>query len=280
MKYRILILLIFNTLNTFSQNYNLEGCWFWDNSDDFDFEIRYENSKCQMIAYGKDNKSILSNDYFYYNISNDTINYINYSEKFDTLMFIYIIENISDSILQLRDIENAIYNYKRICESSPEIKKFKNNEFLYQGNTLVYISESEPDYTISGLKIGWINLNDNFKTITETFGEPYETLKGEDEINNHIFLLDTINENLNYIVVSERNDTLWGIQLTGYLTNQNYNFSSIRLGDYSYFVEKKLGIGSEQVEVEDINGYKWIYDPFPFSIEFIENRVYSIRIYK
>lgn len=97
-------------------------------------------------------------------------------------------------------------------------------------------------------------------------------------VKNHIFLLDTINNSINYIVLSERNDSLWVIQVTGYITNKNYSFSSVRLGDYSNFVEQKLGQGSRQEEVRDINGYTWDYTPFPFSIEFVNDRVYSIRI--
>ncbi len=282
MKQTILILLILSSLNSFSQNKNLTGCWLLTGSEDFDFEIIYENNKCQMTAYEKGGSARLSEDYFYYKISNDTINYLNYSENFDTIIFSYVIEDVSNDLLQIRDIpDNKIYKYERICNSPPVINKLKNNEFLLLGNAIAFISNTTPDYLKSGLKIGQINLNENFDSASKKLGnEIYKSLDGNNGIKNHIFLLDTIGENINYMVLSERNDTLFGVQLTGFSTERDYSFSSIKLGDYYNYVEQKLGIGSSQDEVKEINGYRWSYEPYPFSIEFVNDRVYSIRINK
>jgi hypothetical protein len=190
MKNTIIIFLILNALNSFSQSENIEGCWIWKGSEDFDFEVTYEKNKCQMIAYGKGNSSKLSDDYYYYEISNDTINYLNLSEKHDTIIFSYVIDKVSENLLQLRDIpDNKIYKYERKCDSPPNIRKLKNNEFLLLGNTIVFISDTIPDYSKNGLKIGQLNLNDSFNSASGKLGKKiYKTLDGENGIRNHPLL--------------------------------------------------------------------------------------------
>jgi hypothetical protein len=260
----------------------LDGCWLWTGSDDFDFEIIYESNKCKMTAYDKGGSSKLSEDFFYYEISNDTINYLNYSEKYDTIIFSYIIVDVSENVLHLKDIpDNKSYEYKRICDSPPTVNKLRYNEFLMLGNAIAFISDTISDYVKDGLKIGQLNINESFNSASNKLGNNiYKSLNGINGTKNHVFLLDTIGENINYMVLSERNDTILGIQLTGLYTERDYSFSSIRLGDYYNYVEQKLGMGSRQDEVKEINGYRWSYEPFPFSIEFVNDRVYSIRINK
>jgi len=97
MKRTIIILLILSSINSYSQNVNLEGCWLWKGPEDFDFEIIYESNKCQMTAFDKGGSSKLSEDFFYYEVSNDTINYLNYSEKYDTIIFSYVIEGVFEN---------------------------------------------------------------------------------------------------------------------------------------------------------------------------------------
>jgi len=161
------------------------------------------------------------------------------------------------------------------------INKLRKNEFLLLGNAIAFISDTISDYVEDGLQIGQLNLKESFNSASIKLGNKiYKSLDGINGTKNHIFLLDTIGENINYLVISERNDSLLGIQLTGFFTELDYSFSSIKLGDYYNYVEQKLGMGSRQDEVKEINGYRWSYEPFPFSIEFVNDRVYSIRINK
>ena len=55
-------------------------------------------------------------------------------------------------------------------------------------------------------------------------------------------------------------------------------FSSIVLGMPKEKVADILGFPSSVSDVPQIHGRLWNYEPFPFSIEFKEGRVYSLRI--
>jgi len=83
---------------------------------------------------------------------------------------------------------------------------------------------------------------------------------------------------LAYTVISYVKSVTETIQLTGHSTVEPIDFSSIVLGDDEMKVRERFGAPYFTEEVEEIEGYKWGYAPFPISIEFIDKKVYSIRI--
>lgn len=111
------------------------------------------------------------------------------------------------------------------------------------------------------------------------YGKPYQVIEnGESE--NRIYVFQA-SENLPipYIVVTYVNDKVDAIQLTGFSTDSNLDFSSLKLGDSVGVVKNRLGPPSDTSKAQDINGIEWTYYPFPISIQFIKDKLYSIRIY-
>jgi hypothetical protein len=264
--------------NLYSQD-KLIGTWFWSENEKYDIEVKYDNQYCEILALGKGNDSKLSDRFFKYKRINDTIYYYNTSYPKDSILFIYIIKSISDKKLKLFDPQNEInLAYSRLSDQKPEIVPLKTFEFHYLGNALAYVSKSLNGDPQESYSMGWIKLGSNVKDIENKLGKPFQLLNGNNGIINRVYLLDTVSNNINYIVISVKNDTINAIQLTGYKTNLDFSFSSISLGDYSNFVVQKLGPRYSKEKIEEINGEIWKYDPFPFSIEFVEDRVYSIKL--
>lgn len=158
----------------------------------------------------------------------------------------------------------------------------KNDHFLYTGSTIACLS-NQVDVPESGylncLHIGDIQMEMTLDEVETRLGKPYDVMKNE-ENENRIYVLPASDDlPVPYVVVTYVNDKVDAIQLTGVGTDSNLDFSSLQLGDNIEIVKKRLGSPSGTSEVQDINGIKWTYYPFPISIEFVKDKVYSIRIY-
>jgi hypothetical protein len=81
-----------------------------------------------------------------------------------------------------------------------------------------------------------------------------------------------------YWMISYQQGKVQSLQATGLSIPPNIHFSSINFGDEAQTVIDKLGQPSNKFKRRD-NGYEvWEYKPYPFSIEFKQYQVYSIRI--
>lgn len=82
------------------------------------------------------------------------------------------------------------------------------------------------------------------------------------------------------VVLLDKKGLIQGLQLTGKPsdTASSLQFSSIALGDSKDGVLDILGFPSSVSNVPEIHGKLWSYSPFPFTIEFVNNAVYSVRI--
>jgi hypothetical protein len=69
------------------------------------------------------------------------------------------------------------------------------------------------------------------------------------------------------------------IQLTGTKTDAPLAFSSIHLGDSENRVAELLGPPPHKEDLTDIVGVLWSYRPYPFSFEFEDGKVTSMRVH-
>lgn len=155
------------------------------------------------------------------------------------------------------------------------------NQFRYLNGSIACVTTSIPDPEegyLDCLHIGDVRMKMKAKGIEKIFGEPYQVIDNENT-QSRIYLLPTDGDKYPYLVVTYKKNKVDAIQLTGVSTTIDIDFSSIRLGDNEAVVKEILGPPSDISEVEQINGIKWSYNPFPISIEFIDTKVYSIRIY-
>jgi len=84
-----------------------------------------------------------------------------------------------------------------------------------------------------------------------------------------------------YLVAIDNAGKINKLQLTGKPSKMTDNlaFSSIKLGSSKQWVIDILGLPSSVTDVPQIKGTLWNYWPFPFSIEFVDEIVYSIEIH-
>lgn len=84
------------------------------------------------------------------------------------------------------------------------------------------------------------------------------------------------------VVVMDSEGIVRSLQLTGLLgdVQSKLHFSSIALGATQQSVTDILGLPSSVSDVPEIGGKMWSYFPFPFTIEFKNGAVYSVRIHE
>lgn len=85
-----------------------------------------------------------------------------------------------------------------------------------------------------------------------------------------------------YLVISRNDqDVVRSLQLTGYpsAASEALAFSSVTLGMPRDKVIGFLGLPSSVSDVPQVQGKLWNYAPFPFSIEPVKDRVYSVLIH-
>jgi hypothetical protein len=154
------------------------------------------------------------------------------------------------------------------------------DEFRHDGVGLGCFSNKnfkDSDGYLNCLKIGPIFMRMTIKEVENTFRTPVKIIEN-DGSQTRVYLLPTTDTHLPYFAITFKKNKVSSIQLTGYSTTSNVSFSSIKLGTHYKKVLEILGKPNEISKVPDIEGVIWDYEPFPFSIEFINRKVYSIKL--
>lgn len=81
-----------------------------------------------------------------------------------------------------------------------------------------------------------------------------------------------------YFVVTHRDSVISSVQLTADFKVSEYSFSTISPGDSMAKVDKSFGPRFSERPSPEIRGTLRDYAPFPFSIEYVNGVVYSIRV--
>ena len=159
------------------------------------------------------------------------------------------------------------------------------------------VKEIKPGYDYC-LRLGEIRVGDSFKNIQQQL-HAFETIP-EKFVNHPKLVNQQSNSNAwliplagiekhgavqlhSYLVVFvDNHQHVKGLQVTGIQgkTTDRLHFSSVKLGMKAEKVVDLLGNPSSVKDVKEINGKLWSYYPFPFSIEFVQGKVYSIHIEK
>lgn len=100
---------------------------------------------------------------------------------------------------------------------------------------------------------------------------PISTVQSGDQIRMQSYL----------VALLDNSGTVKSLQLTGKPseTTTALHFSGITLGIPKEKVVDILGFPSSVSDVPEIRGKLWNYSPFPFTIEFSNDKVYSVRIH-
>jgi hypothetical protein len=153
------------------------------------------------------------------------------------------------------------------------------NAFRFIGNHLV-CKTNELNAENSCYRIGDFILGDDFNSATKHFGKPWKLISQPDGHELAVFAIKATELEQAYWVIGKREGKIASIQLTGDFPSQVANFSTIQLSDPQSKVRDILGPRYIVRNVEDIKGTIWDFAPFQISIEFVDDKVYSIRVGK
>jgi len=154
------------------------------------------------------------------------------------------------------------------------------NEFRYAGNALICTREHlTDDGYLPCLTIGGIKIGDSISTVEKKYPDIFKTITNPDTSITKVYPVEGSIDEDPYFVVVYKNNLVSSIQLTGRGTKEILSFSSIRLGDQYKKALEVIGPPSKKNNVQEINGEIWSYFPFPISIEIVDNKVYSIKVY-
>ncbi len=162
---------------------------------------------------------------------------------------------------------------REIADMKSEAAKTPVNTFRFLGNALVCKSDSATDESAC-LRIGSLKIGAEYKPTSK----PWKEVPVKNGVTVSVFSIIAKDDITAYWVIGHKDGRITSIQLTGNYSNENLSFSTIMLNDSKDKVKKVLGPRYRESDVDSIKGAMWDYYPFPISIEFTNDRVYSIRI--
>ena len=152
------------------------------------------------------------------------------------------------------------------------------NTFRYIGNDLVCKQDTPAPNYLACLRIGPLRVGDSYRAVRGLHPKPWKEVALEDGVSAAAFLIIATGELNAYWVIGHRDDKIVSVQLTGNYSHPDLAFATIRLNDSEEKVLAMLGPRAQIRVVREIGGLLWDYHPFPISIEFVQGRVYSMRV--
>jgi len=147
------------------------------------------------------------------------------------------------------------------------------NTFRFLGNQISCKMEKiEDEYACH--RIGHIKIGSDYKPKIS----PYKEVEQKNGIVASVFVISSTEEYESYLVIGHKDNKIASVQYTGNYPSEKLTLASIKLMDTKSIVKKFLGPRYQVSKVKDINGEIWDYYPFPISIEFKDEVVYSMRI--
>ncbi len=153
------------------------------------------------------------------------------------------------------------------------------NAFRFIGNHLV-CKTNDPNAANPCYRIGQVILGDDFDKATKPLGKPWKLVSQPDGSELAVFTIKATDLEQAYWVIGHREGKIASVQLTGDFPSQVASFSTIQLTDSQSKVRDILGPRYAVRSIEAIKGTMWDYAPFSITIEFVNEKVYSIRIGK
>jgi len=123
-----------------------------------------------------------------------------------------------------------------------------------------------------GFKIGQYR-----ESVKNTFGKPIQTGQFEDGFEYEFYSLKPDNSvSIGFEYSAAELDKIWSIQLTG----KSYIeiVKGLKIGDSKKKVELLFGSPKSIEKVDEINGVRWDYENSNYSLEIVDDELYSFKI--
>lgn len=168
---------------------------------------------------------------------------------------------------------NSSLSQNQIVSIKNEVANTPINTFRFLGNALVCKSESADDH-YACFRIGNLKIGEKYQPRDKA----WKDVPQKNGVTASVHPIISNEKHNAYWVIGHKNGKMTSIQLTGNFPHKDLTFSTIKLTDSKKRVRKILGPRFQETNVESIKGQMWDYAPFQISIEFVDERVYSIRI--
>jgi hypothetical protein len=154
------------------------------------------------------------------------------------------------------------------------------NEFRRVGSgfTCVTVTKDFESGYLPCLRIGPLYVGRGEKDIEKLVGKPWKVIRQDAATVIKVYPIASKETERPYWVITFTRGVAAAIQVTGRNPSVAYAFSSIRLGDTKEKVLQVLGEPMASAPIDQIKGTVWSYPPWPFSVELVDDVVYSIRV--
>jgi len=168
----------------------------------------------------------------------------------------------------------CVDNNKKVVHFGKLQEGLPINSFQYTGDWIACHSDTQDD--LACFHIGKLKIGDPYQPSRE----PSQNIDQPKGVVASVFPIIKKENQEAYWVIGHKEGKIVSIQLTGNYGKPELSFSSIILGDGKDKVERILGPRHTIKEFQDngINGVLWDYAPFQFSFEFVNGKVYSMRV--
>lgn len=160
---------------------------------------------------------------------------------------------------------------------APPIQFSRDGNFLACGKPLPAGANPSPPYYTPCLRTGAIGIGDDVKAVETHLGQALEPPRNSSGTELRLYSYDSSNP-ASYIVVGYEGGKAVSIQVVGQQPAGKHAFAGVEIGDPIALVVKALGHPSYQRCNLNIQQEVWIYEPFPFYINFTEGTVAGFRI--
>lgn len=150
------------------------------------------------------------------------------------------------------------------------------NTFRFVGDQLVCKQDTPARNYLACLRIGAVRIGDSYRRFRERHPGPWKELAPEAGVAASAHPAAT--DGKTYWVIGRRGDRIVSVQLTGSRSSPDLAFATLQLGDTEEKAIALLGPRANISAVPEIGGLLWNYAPFPISIEFVDGKVFSIKI--
>ena len=154
------------------------------------------------------------------------------------------------------------------------------NAYRFIGNALICKSDKADINPNTCNRIGEVTVGDNWNVVVEKLGKPSRMIPRRGGALAFVYFREAPDGSQSYWVVEkpEIHNKVTAIQLTGYYKIPDVSFSSIQLTDSEEKVRQILGPRYVVRKGPEIKGEMWDYAPFKITIEFVDGKVYSMRV--
>jgi len=163
--------------------------------------------------------------------------------------------------------------------------------FFRQGATVRCVApRGDDDETVAPcLRVGEVYVGERRDEVEGTLGAPQRSLPQRNGTVAYMYLVffDGSQRGAYYVIEyesAEGSEIVRSLQLTRDRPPLPLDFSCVLLGDPAERLTRQVGPPARIAPFDDasiaVKGQQWTYGPLPFSAEIVDNRVYSIRVWR